>query len=715
MAWQGWGLRRSRTVGAGPDVERDDSQSSTVWTDDAIESDEEDGLDRLRFADMVAARLGACVPGQKSTVFGLVGPWGSGKTSLIKLVRNRLASDWKIAVFSPWASDTTAGLQLEFLAAVESLLGGDDPKSRQAKAALRRYSSVCANLLKVIPVAGAGLGGAAERAAELTNPPWHKQFQEVSDILASFGSRVLIIADDIDRLDANELLSLLKVVRLLGRFPNVHYLIAYDQTTVENLLDEKRLASRSTAFMEKIVQYPFEVPPIAGVIQRRRLSETIADFIEHVDIRLSVIHAERMSDYIAVLAPALPTPRAQVRFKEQLLAFGGMLKFKEVDVVDFIALSFLRVFYHNVYELIPSWKKALQSGNDVTDIFHQSPITDSEWLSRIRKLVNSDDDAEIVKHILGGLFAGIRSNILFATPHKLALSDDAYFQRYFLFGIADDDVEDQLIESALNNIMYGGGSHEDAELYRSILDGPDNQRAALAYEKSEMRRSEDLLGANLNLVQFIFDRLNQRQEEVPSFDSSQRVLWRWAEREALKALQERMINVTGIRAELSQRDVLSLASRIVRDGRISDAAKADALGEVGVHYREQLTNELDAVLDSYLDLNSIVFVLLKLSGESNFHDFGDNLLASADTDLLSRVTVAMVAENKWRGSDGLSSELAFNGDTLMRLFSNDAIVRLAHLLPVAPRLASIDTSEVSLENKTYFAHAHVKAAAETLS
>lgn len=135
-----------------------------LWTDDAIDSDDDDDLDRKRFADMVAARMDACVPGQKSTVFGLVGPWGSGKTSLINMVRRRLGDDWKIAVFSPWASDTAAGLQFEFLAAVASLLDGEDEKSRNAKESLRKYATVCAPLLKAIPYAGTALGGAAEKA-----------------------------------------------------------------------------------------------------------------------------------------------------------------------------------------------------------------------------------------------------------------------------------------------------------------------------------------------------------------------------------------------------------------------------------------------------------------------------------------------------------------------------------------------------------------------
>jgi predicted KAP-like P-loop ATPase len=198
---------------------------------------------------------------------------------------------------------------------------------------------------------------------------------------------VLLIADDIDRLDADELVALLKVVRLLGRFPNVHYLIAYDQATVEGLLESRGLGGRSSVFMEKIVQYPFEVPPIAPVIQRRLLSDAIIKFIDVHKIDLKEPQAERFSAFIGVLAPAFVTPRAQNRFGEQLLSFGGMLDFEEIDVVDFVTLSFLRVFYHDIYDRIPAWKSALQSGKDLLGYFDTSEISDEEWTKRIRKLV----------------------------------------------------------------------------------------------------------------------------------------------------------------------------------------------------------------------------------------------------------------------------------------------------------------------------------------
>jgi hypothetical protein len=108
-----------------------------------------------------------------------------------------------------------------------------------------------------------------------------------------------------------------------------------------------------------------------------------------------------------------------------------MLNFKEMDVVDFVALSFLRVFHHPIYDHIPSWKNALQSGKEQTGLVQEVDIDDAAWMAAIRPLVGSENDVLLVKNILGGLFSGIRSNVLYPKEHKLALSDNAYFSGTF--------------------------------------------------------------------------------------------------------------------------------------------------------------------------------------------------------------------------------------------------------------------------------------------
>ena len=80
-------------------------------------------------------------------------------------------------------------------------------------------------------------------------------FDELSKELQKLGISILVVVDDIDRLQADELLDLLKVVRLLGRFPGVDYLLAYDEQSLIEILrspDGSGLSqARARSFMEK--------------------------------------------------------------------------------------------------------------------------------------------------------------------------------------------------------------------------------------------------------------------------------------------------------------------------------------------------------------------------------------------------------------------------------------------------------------------------------
>lgn len=76
---------------------------------------------------------------------------------------------------------------------------------------------------------------------------------------------ILVVVDDLDRLTAEELLAAFKLVRLVGRFPHVHYMLSYDEHTLIVLLDHTDLVSasderRGLDDLEKIVQVRIDMP-----------------------------------------------------------------------------------------------------------------------------------------------------------------------------------------------------------------------------------------------------------------------------------------------------------------------------------------------------------------------------------------------------------------------------------------------------------------------
>jgi predicted KAP-like P-loop ATPase len=142
---------------------------------------------------------------------------------------------------------------------------------------------------------------------------------------------VVVFIDDIDRLHRDELVALLKVVRLLGRFPGETYLLAYDEATVFASIQESNLGAdaqqRARLFMEKIVQYPMTVPPLLPEVMMDRLDEGITCLLDEFGAELAE-NDGRLGRLQDVYESQLITPRALERLLAQyrlarLLHRGG--------------------------------------------------------------------------------------------------------------------------------------------------------------------------------------------------------------------------------------------------------------------------------------------------------------------------------------------------------------------------------------------------------
>ena len=406
------------------------STSLPPWSDESLPTTDIAG--RPEFARAVAARIDSCIDGQGSTVFGLVGPWGSGKTTLLTDIVGQL-DGWRSVWFSPWSVADVSSITTEFVSALAEAF----PKSPSVKDKLASYSRFGTPMLKMIPVVGDAISSVTTEAisALTKRPAWHSEFGKLSEEIADQHHRVLVIVDDVDRLDGDELRSLLRVVRLLGRFANVHYLMAYDQATIESVLGTARANGESSEFMEKIVQYPFEVPPTPMVV-RRRWSRQILDTVSPADATIGGLHAEHREELVRILASGLETPRAAERLREQMLSLSGLVADAEVDAFDFTALTWLRIAHHRVWDEI-----RLNSGDYLSWRESDSTETQQKRMERIESLV-ARGHAKPVQDAVGYLFEPM--GVMGALAGRQGRMQKArYFDRYFQVGLADDDVSER--------------------------------------------------------------------------------------------------------------------------------------------------------------------------------------------------------------------------------------------------------------------------------
>ena len=244
----------------------------------------DDRLGRAPFARRIADRI-AAAGDRPSIVYGLAGVWGGGKSSVLNMVEELLTeehkSKWAVVRFTPWAAADVDALTDEFYRAIAAAMPRDTKKGKRARRLLLGAAPVAVAAAKAATTAliesKAGKGSVAEvlkastdaladEAGEITvNPdPFVDRFTKLSEAIKKANRNILVIVDDIDRLHTDELLTVMKAVRLLGRFDHVHYFLSYDEETVLDVLQSSDLAKndprRGHQYLEKIVQYPFILP-----------------------------------------------------------------------------------------------------------------------------------------------------------------------------------------------------------------------------------------------------------------------------------------------------------------------------------------------------------------------------------------------------------------------------------------------------------------------
>ena len=507
-------------------------ENSTAWSDEPIDGVHEDSFGREPFANLLAQTIDRVQLGAASTVFGLVGRWGSGKSSVAAMVGEMLPRTWVVQSFTPWAASGTAALQLEFVAALDAAVGGGLAEKGAAKTAFRKYAKWASPVLAALPGIGQSLAESTQAAVDefAARQPWSVEFEALAELLKTMEKRVLIVCDDIDRLDAVELLEFLKVVRLLGRFPNVHYLVAYDADTVEDLLATEGVGGRTSSFMEKIVQHPFELPQIDVATRWRHISGALSKWLAEQGVQLDESGMERYRLLIDALTSGLVTPRQIARYENHLKVLSVLVP-GEVDFLDFAALANLRLNHHDVYEMVPEWASELRAG--LRSKANDERLTAEDWIARLKETsrrANITGAWESVRFLFPDIRISGRGPL-----HPQAFSDSRYTERYYSLGVPENDVSDVMVSRAMLSLL-GREPDEGAERSVSkVLTTAHPSIARLAFEKLRERRRALLDGNDrvAKLVAFLLYEYRRVEPSKNEPESSLDIIIDWLSDEVL--------------------------------------------------------------------------------------------------------------------------------------------------------------------------------------
>nr|WP_200255630.1 P-loop NTPase fold protein [Corynebacterium pygosceleis] len=347
------------------------------------------------------------------------------------------------------------------------------------------YSDIASPLLSLIPYLGKAASDLATTLSKRLEKPWDIAFEEISNSFRELDTPVLVVVDDIDRLQTNELLDLLKVVRLIGRFPGVDFLLAYDEETIIETLRESGQGTsskkRARAFMEKIVQYPLTVPPLLTNKIIKILDDSLTEIVSPIRIETSFEKTRFNKIILTTMPRQLRTPRSIDRFLAQVREQFFTQDLDEMNEVDLILATFLRVQFPDVFA-------KLQSSKDRLTRAHQPQF--SNYLNNSGKASDLDflvtglelaEDREDALTVLNTIFpAAFNNNGPRAVARRFAHPD--YFDRYLAQTIPDNDIRDSSITEALKTAANGNDQG-----IRDLLFDQNVDRSMLAISKIRER------------------------------------------------------------------------------------------------------------------------------------------------------------------------------------------------------------------------------------
>lgn len=445
----------------------------TYSSDQPISSREQDRFDRWPFAQRIGDTLAARTE-PASLVIGLYGAWGDGKTSTLRMMEEAIRRHERVVVvrFNPWHFGSEQLLLRGFFSSLAQAVG--KKLSTRAEALgelLKRYGSVLSIASVSLPGVELGAGDAAAGLGEAMSAVELDELRSrVEAYLREGGIRVVVLIDDIDRLDRSEVQAIFKLVKLSAGFDYTSYVLAFDDSMVAAALGEKYGdggAAAGRKFLEKIVQVPLFLPPPNQIELRALAFDGVNAALKSSSADVSPDHVQNfVGSFVAGFEPALRTPR-QAKLYGNALAFALPLLRGEANVIDLMLIEGVRVFYPRLYSVI----------RDNPDLFlRRSEDHKSRERERLRArelfdeaLTDSGvlDKERIWVRLIGQLFPRTKDETyghdwdsIWAKEQRIRSAD--YFQRFFTYSVPRGDIGDLEVREFLSSLV-----ESDAESRRT--------------------------------------------------------------------------------------------------------------------------------------------------------------------------------------------------------------------------------------------------------
>ncbi|HIG96493.1 TPA: AAA family ATPase [Candidatus Woesearchaeota archaeon] len=433
-----------------------------ILPDCPIEDKDADKLRRAPLASKVAELI-KNFQGKESFVIGIEGVWGSGKTSFINLVISELKPENTIVItFNPWNFSGQNELINDFFTTLTSSIEDFRTDKEKAKKIRKIVSKLTRKSeVSISPEISAFYGLVNIKANDLfkfggDEKTLQDERKEIDELFRALQKKVVIVIDDIDRLDTEETRLVMKLVKMTANFPNTVFLLAYDREKVAEKLGDNGIGEE---YLKKIIQVSFTLPKPDEQGLRKILFSDLDETIKGVygEVKLEGEDEKRWGQIVYAGFPNLfVTIRDIKRFISSLRLNWSIVGKEDTNMIDFIAIEAIRVFVPQFYSAISGNKTLFTS----MESSYPTLRADKEKtkMARYQELLKkvSEEIRPVIEKICDELFPQLGSGYGHDWQQnwrrEKRISAEERFNFYFQLGIPEGAISETEITELLKTL-----------------------------------------------------------------------------------------------------------------------------------------------------------------------------------------------------------------------------------------------------------------------
>ncbi|MBL9117492.1 MAG: AAA family ATPase [Verrucomicrobiaceae bacterium] len=429
-----------------------------------------DEFHRKPFAKRLAKIISAQPPGECLTV-AIVSEWGAGKSSVISWILDEFAASSKeeailpcvpVKDFNPWGCTGELALLFRLFESIaraldDELLTSWETLKTKALKLISPLASVATGIAESNGASGVGSAatGVVGLLTSFLQTDMEALRQRIKEKLVKSNRRLVVVIDDIDRLDRTELMLLFRILKVNASLPNTTFLLALDDQKVSSTIGAQfqQHDDAGRDYLEKIIQVSIALPAIPTHLMRRFVLGTIYDSIESA-VDFDKDRLERIFDVLFLLR--FNTPRRAKNLANAIRFSSGLVP-GEVNITDLVLLECARQLFPTLYERIKNGWQYLDPSNgfSIPEMFEKPKEGTPPYQSWLVEAWTKEGGSAPTPRELRALAEWFPQSAsigygMAATKtwwKEKRLCAQPYHWRYFSSAIVDGDVADSEVQS----------------------------------------------------------------------------------------------------------------------------------------------------------------------------------------------------------------------------------------------------------------------------